>query len=94
MFTINLDVSEYDSLVINDLMRMFIIQLIVQVLYYLRHDNVELFSMVFLETTLFILLGIIIYWLLFNKIVIFKNKDKSDLDNYYHNVYSLKGFKV
>jgi hypothetical protein len=93
MFTINLDVSEYDLLVINDLMRMFIIQLVVQVLYFLRHDKVELFSTVFLESTLFILLGIIIYWLLFNNILIFtndKNKDKSDLGNYYQNVYSLK----
>ena len=93
MFTINLDVSEYDLLVINDLMRMFIIQLVVQVLYFLRHDKVELFSTVFLESTLFILLGIIIYWLLFNNILIFTNdtnKDKSNLDNYYQNVYSLK----
>ena len=42
MFTINLDISDYDLLVINDLMRMFIIQLVVQVLYFLRHDKVEL----------------------------------------------------
>ena len=93
MFTINLDVSEYDLLVINDLMRMFIIQLVVQVLYFLRHDKVELFSNVFLESTLFILLGVIIYWLLFNNLLIFtndENKDKNDVSNYYQNVYSLK----
>ena len=84
MFTINLDVSEYDLLVINDLMRMFIIQLVVQVLYFLRHDKVELFSTVFLESTLFILLGVIIYWLLFYNILIFtndENKDKNDVSN-------------
>ena len=93
MFTINLDISDYDLLVINDLMRMFIIQLVVQVLYFLRHDKVELFSTVFLESTLFILLGVIIYWLLFNNILIFtnaENKDKNDVSNYYQNVYSLK----
>ena len=93
MFTINLDISDYDLLVINDLMRMFIIQLVVQVLYFLRHDKVELFSNVFLESTLFILLGVIIYWLLFNNILIFtndENKDKNDISNYYQNVYSLK----
>ena len=93
MFTINLDISDYDLLVINDLMRMFIIQLVVQVLYFLRHDKVELFSTVFLESTLFILLGVIIYWLLFNNILIFtndENKYKNDVSNYYQNVYSLK----
>ena len=93
MFTINLDISDYDLLVINDLMRMFIIQLVVQVLYFLRHDKVELFSTVFLESTLFILLGVIIYWLLFNNLLIFtndENKDKNDVSNYYQNVYSLK----
>ena len=93
MFTINLDISDYDLLVINDLMRMFIIQLVVQVLYFLRNDKVELFSTVFLESTLFILLGVIIYWLLFNNILIFtndENKDKNDISNYYQNVYSLK----
>ena len=95
MFTINLDIDNYNLLVINDLMRMFIIQLVVQILFFLRHDKVELFSTVFIENTLFILLGIIIYWLLFNNILIFTNEEKNkdnnnDLSNYYQNIYSLK----
>jgi len=94
MFTINLDIDNYNLLVINDLVRMFIIQLVVQILFFLRHDKVELFSTVFIENTLFILLGIFIYWLLFNNIVTFTNKDKdkddSNLNNYYQNIYSLK----
>ena len=50
---IKLDISDYNILVLNDVMRMFIIQLVVQILFVLRHDDVELFSNVFLENTLF-----------------------------------------
>ena len=91
MFTINMDTDNYNLLVINDLARMFIIQLVVQILFFLRHDKVELFSTVFIENTLFILLGIIIYWLFFNNILTFTNKedDKVELNNYYQNIYSL-----
>jgi len=91
MFTINMDTDNYNLLVINDLARMFIIQLVVQILFFLRNDKVELFSTVFIENTLFILLGIIIYWLLFNNILTFTNKedDKVELNNYYQNIYSL-----
>ena len=93
MFTINLDTDDYNLLVINDLVRMFIIQLVVQILFFLRHDKVELFSTVFIENTLFILLGIFIYWLLFNNMFTFtnegkdKDKDDHDLSNYYQNIY-------
>jgi len=93
MFTINLDIDNYNLLVINDLIRMFIIQLVVQVLFFLRHDKVELFSKVFIENTLFILLGIFIYWLLFNNILTFTNKETdtdTDLNTYYQSIYSLK----
>tara|TARA_Y100000389_G_C17131079_1_gene350244 strand:- start:150 stop:479 length:330 start_codon:yes stop_codon:yes gene_type:complete len=100
MFNIKLDINNYNLLVLNDLARMFIIQITVQVLYYLRHDDIDLFSSVFLENTLFILLGIFIYWLIFNNIVIFTNDDteynknsNKDLDTYYQNIYSFKGNK-
>jgi len=90
MFAINIDIDDYNILVINDVMRMFIIQLVVQVLFFLRNDKVELFSMVFIENTLFLLLGVIIYWLVFNNLIIFTNKgDKADVNNYYQKVYSL-----
>ena len=81
-------------LIINDLMRMLIIQVVVQVLVFLRHDHLELFSTLFIENTLFILAGILIYWLVFNNIILFTNKeDKEDKDSklqdYYQNKYSL-----
>ena len=94
IFTIKLDVDNYNLLVINDLMRMFIIQLVMQILFFLRHDKVELLSTIFIENTLFILLGIVIYWLLFNNILIFTNerrdKNEHSLSDYYQSTYSVK----
>ena len=91
MLTIKLDTSTYNLVLLNDLARMFIIQLVVQVLFFLRNDNLELFSPVFIENTLFILLGIFVYWLVFNNIITFTNKDTKEntMDTYYQSVYSL-----
>ena len=91
MFTIQLDTSTYNIVLLNDLARMFIIQLVAQVLFFLRYDNLELFSMVFIESTLFILLGILVYWLIFNNIITFTTTDTKDksLDTYYQSVYTL-----
>ena len=89
----NLDMNDYNLLALNDIMRMFIIQLVVQVLFFLRNDKVELFSTVFLENTLFILLGVLIYWMVFNNMLVVTNKESKDastLNDYYQNVYSLK----
>ena len=90
MFKIHLDLDDYNLLVINDLMRMFIIQLVVQVLFFLRHDKLELFSMVFIENTVFILLGIVVYWIVFNNVIVFTNKGEPTLSDYYQNTYMLK----
>ena len=91
MFTIQLDTSTYNLVLLNDLARMFIIQVVVQVLFFLRHDNLEIFSSVFIENTLFILLGIIVYWLVFNNIITITNKggEEPSLDTYYQSVYTL-----
>ena len=91
MYNINLNISNYHLLALNDIVRMFIIQVISQSLFYLRNGNIELFSTVFIENTLFILLGVFIYWIVFNNVLVFTNKDKehNKLDNYYQNVYTL-----
>ena len=89
MFNIHLDVDDYNLLVINDIIRMFIIQLVVQVLFFLRHEKLELFSMVFIENTVFILLGIVVYWIVVNNVVVFTNKDEHKLTDYYQNIYTL-----
>tara|TARA_Y100000768_G_C23981867_1_gene686327 strand:- start:2493 stop:2810 length:318 start_codon:yes stop_codon:yes gene_type:complete len=95
MLTIELDIDDYNILALNDIVRMFVIQFVVQILFFLRNDKVELFSMVFIENTLFILLGVFVYWMIFNNIILFTNKptkDKDpdkDPDKFYQNIYSL-----
>jgi|TARA_B100000780_G_C20837161_1_gene332669 hypothetical protein len=92
IFRIKLDINDYSLLALNDMVRMAIIQIVVQILFFLRHDNVELFSAVFLENTLFIVMGVFIYWIIFNNLVIFTNKTddkKLDINDYYQNVYNL-----
>ena len=91
MLTIELDIDDYNILALNDIVRMFVIQFVVQILFFLRNDKVELFSMVFIENTLFILLGVFVYWMIFNNIIIFTNKSTKDKDpdNFYQNIYSL-----
>ena len=74
LYSVNLDISDYNLLILNDFMRLFIIQLTAQILFYLSRNNIELFSQVFIETTLFILSGVLVYWLVFNQLVTFQNK--------------------
>ena len=83
LYRIELDVDNNTITMINDLTRMFIMQVVVQIMFYLRNDNVELWSNIFLENLLFILLGLFIYWFVFNRFVIFDNKEKNLEDNYH-----------
>ena len=87
LYRIELDVDNNTITMINDLTRMFIMQVVVQIMFYLRNDNVELWSNIFLENLLFILLGLFIYWFVFNRFVIFDNKEK-DLEDNYHPMYN------
>lgn len=89
IFNIELDTSEYNILAVNDTIRMLVIQVVVQILFTLRNPSVEFLSLTFVENTLFILLGVIIYWLVFNHLVHIKpvKGDKDTLNNYYQSVY-------
>ena len=86
----NLDLSDYNILALNDTIRMLVIQVVVQILFVLRNPEVDLLSNIFIENTLFIILGVIIYWLLFNHVIVFKNKDIVNKSNYYQDVYTRK----
>lgn len=89
MFEIELDTSQYNLVAINDTLRMLVIQVIVQILFVLRNPEVELLSNIFIENTLFILLGVMVYWLVFNHVIHFKTKDsKNEVKNYYQSIYS------
>lgn len=90
IFEFNLDLSDYNILAINDTIRMLVIQVVVQVLFVLRNPEVELLSTIFIENTLFIILGVMVYWLIFNHVIVFKNKDKVNKTDYYQDVYTRK----
>jgi len=88
IFEFNLDLSDYNILALNDTIRMLVIQVVVQVLFVLRNPEVDLLSNIFIENTLFIILGVMVYWLLFNHVIVFKNKDKVNNLDYYQDVYT------
>ena len=88
IFEFNLDLSDYNILALNDTIRMLVIQVVVQILFVLRNPEVDLLSNIFIENTLFIILGVMVYWLLFNHVIVFKNKDKVNNSDYYQDVYT------
>lgn len=90
IFEFNIELSDYNILALNDTIRMLVIQVVVQVLFVLRNPEVDLLSNIFIENTLFIILGVMVYWLLFNQVIVFKNKYKVNNSDYYQDVYTRK----
>jgi hypothetical protein len=88
IFEFNLDLSDYNILALNDTIRMLVIQIVVQILFVLRNPEVDLLSNIFIENTLFIILGVMVYWLLFNHIMVFKNNKEGDI--YFQKIYTEK----
>ena len=86
LFEIDVDISDYNLMALNDTVRMLLIQVVVQVLFVLRNPQVELLSSIFIENTLFIILGIMVYWLIFNHAITFKNKNNTDI--FYQKIYT------
>lgn len=90
LFEFNLDLSDYNILALNDTIRMLVIQIVVQILFVLRNPEVDLLSNIFIENTLFIILGVMVYWLVFNHVIVFKNKDIVNKSDYYQDIYTRK----
>ena len=92
LFEIEIDTSQYNLIALNDTIRMLVIQVIVQILFIVRNPEVELLSNIFIENTLFIILGVMVYWLVFNHIIHFKKKETNETKeikhNYYQTIYS------
>lgn len=84
-YLIKLDISQYNMVALNDFMRLFVIQLVSQIFYSINH-NTEVFSNVFMETTLYILMGVLSYWFIFNYFISFTNKN--DNKPYYQELYT------
>uniref|UniRef100_A0A6C0F7F2 Uncharacterized protein n=1 Tax=viral metagenome TaxID=1070528 RepID=A0A6C0F7F2_9ZZZZ len=52
-----------------DIIRTVVIQVVVQVLFYMNNPGVELFTSIFFQTTVFLILGVIIFWLIAYKLM-------------------------
>ena len=70
LFHYELQIEKEYLPLINDLLRMAIIQITAQMMYS-SHSNTSFWSKNFIQMLAFILLGIAVYWLVFRKIVIF-----------------------
>jgi len=88
LFEINLNLSDYNVIALNDTLRMLVIQIVVQILFVLRNPEIEFFSNIFIENTLFIILGVMVYWLIFNNIITFKNDKLNEI--YFQKIYTRK----
>ena len=53
---------------IYDIMRTITIQLTVQIMFYINNSEVSVISPIFIQTTLFLILGTIIFWLIVYKL--------------------------
>jgi hypothetical protein len=76
-YEILIDTNNYNIIIINDFLRMFVIQINSQFLYSYM-NNVEFLSPSFIENTSYILLSILVYWLVFNKIFYLTSKTNKD----------------
>ena len=73
LFLFDLDINKEYVPAINDMIRMGVIQIVAQLLFYFTNSSQNpFFSLIFLQTLSYILIGILVYWLVIRRIVIFK----------------------
>ena len=70
IYKFDLDIDKEYIPAINDMIRMFIIQLVVNIMFYVSNPKENaLLNETFLETLLYILLGVMTYWLIIKKLI-------------------------
>jgi hypothetical protein len=70
-FDLNID-KEYIP-VINDVLRMMAIQIVAQILFVMSSKTKEkFFNEVFVQTLFFIVIGVLAYWLIIRKLIVFQ----------------------
>lgn len=70
LYTIQLPNPDY-ILFVEDIVRMLIIQITIQFLYYIN-GNVSFFALDFILLSIYIVLGVCVYWLIIKKLIVFK----------------------
>lgn len=72
LYSIDVPNKDYIDL-INDIARMVTIQITIQFLFFINNPSeINFFSIDFILLTLYMVLGICVYWLIIKKLVIFK----------------------
>ena len=69
LFKLDLDIEKEYIPLVNDLIRMGVIHIVTQLLFHMSNGE-SFFRTEFLQTVVFVLLGICVYWLIIRKIVI------------------------
>tara|TARA_Y100001958_G_C21232899_1_gene558850 strand:+ start:1766 stop:2044 length:279 start_codon:yes stop_codon:yes gene_type:complete len=87
-YDIFLNINQKYIPMINDMLRMFTIQLVTQILISLTNPSIKLFNTVFIKTTSFILFGVMVYWAVIKELFTIKTyNSEGDIDYAY--VYSI-----
>jgi len=71
LFRFNLNIDKEYIPMINDIIRLTVIQLVAQLLFFMTNPTRNpLFSDIFIQTLFYLLIGIVVYWLIIRKIII------------------------
>lgn len=71
LIQLDLNIDKEYIPVINDVLRMVVIQVVAQMLFVMASkDNERFFSEIFLQTLFFIVMGVLAYWLIVRKIFV------------------------
>ncbi len=72
LYTIKLPNSDYIQF-IEDIVRMLVIQITIQFLYFINSNGeVAFFAFDFILLSIYIVLGVCVYWLIIKKLIVFK----------------------
>ena len=69
LFRIRLNLPLEIMPMLNDLIRMACIQFVAQFMFYMMNSGEAMFSVMFVQTLCFLLLGVLVYWLIIHKLV-------------------------
>ena len=90
LYVLDLKINQKYIPMIYDMIRMFTIQFITQLLVSISNPAVNLFNTVFISTTLFILLGVCFYWVVIKNAIFIKSVYTTDnVDRDYSYIYSI-----
>ena len=70
LYVVNVPNKDYAEF-INDIVRMVTIQVMIQFLFSINSEGVAFFSVDFFLLLLYIVLGVCVYWLIVNRLVMF-----------------------